>query len=227
MTRLPALWRDIQYGAAEVRRQPFGVTPRHWSAFPGPEQGVNDPYLAEYLQAAKALTDRSAQDMSQIEALAYRDSVLSILFVADALRAGDRYELDLEKAEGWYSRAASLGSGRAMYGIGCIHVTKGAYAEAVAAFEVGAERNCGAAMWALGLIYSQGGGVPVDRERAIACWELGSRSGHVWSRRSLSRALIGGGQGVAAQAKGYALLASALVSLTYAVLVNKTDAVMT
>ena len=150
-----------------------------------------------------------------------------MLFVADAMRRGDDHEVDLEASEGWYRRAASLGSGRAMYGLGLIHLARHEIESATEAFETAGERGCGAALWVLGLLHRQGGeGVSPDMDKARAFLKRGSALGHVWSTRSLAVLLMGGRYGLWARLKGYALYAAGFLVVSVAIIRGKSDPVM-
>jgi TPR repeat protein len=149
-----------------------------------------------------------------------------MLFLADAIRTGSRYRMNLDKAEGWYRHAASLGSGRAMYGLGLVHLSRGEDAKAIQAFEVGVERNCGAAMWVLGRMYREGRGVEPDLARAFSLWARGRSVGHIWSSRDLSRLQIDGGLGTVERMRGYLAFLADLAALPLAMLGRKTDRLM-
>jgi len=119
-----------------------------------------------------------------------------MLFIADALRRGGDYPVDLEKSQGWYRHAALLGSGRALYGLGLIHLAKDDIRSAIETFEAAGERGCGAAMWVLGLMYKQGGAsLAPDIDKARELLRRGASLGHVWSRRTLSVILMSGRYG--------------------------------
>jgi TPR repeat protein len=188
---------------------------------------VSDPYLREYLSAGKALERDRSQGLRAIESLAYRGSALSMLFLADALRKGDAYEVDLEKSEGWYSHAASFGSGRALYGLGLIRLAKRNTRHAIEAFEAAGARGCGAGMWAIGLLYKQGGqDVPPDIDRARTYLKRGASLGHVWSSRTLSLLLMTGRYGFWARLRGCVIYLAYLVAAPVAIIGGRIDRVM-
>jgi len=150
-----------------------------------------------------------------------------MLFVADALRRGDGYKVDLEKSQGWYRHAASLGSGRAIYGLGLVHLARGDPGSAIEAFEAAGERGCGAALWALGLLHRQGGaGVSQDIDKARALFERGASLGHVWSSRSLSILLMSGRYGLCARIRGCAIYLAQFVAAPIMVARGRVDQIM-
>jgi TPR repeat protein len=223
----PITWaQGIGTSVAEGRRS-VGRSQQYLGLFPGAEAGITDPFLREYLAAGKALERDRVQGLAEITLLADRGSVLSMLFLADSLRNGDDGKADLNKSEGWYSRAASLGSGRALYGLGLIQLRRGEIAKAVQAFEAAGEQRCGAALWALGLIYKQGDeSVAPDIEQARAHFERGASLGHVWSSRSLSVLLMSGHWGFLAHLRGVATYLTGFVAAAVAILSNRHDRVM-
>jgi TPR repeat protein len=218
--------REIKMDTA-LARNSIGGLGQYCFMFPGAERGVNDLFLGEYLSAGKMLNQDRSQALRTIEALAYRGSPLSMLFVADAMRNGGDYEVDLEKPEGWYRHAASHGSGRAMYGIGLIHLTRRDMEKAVEAFEAAGERGCGAAMWVLGLLYRRGGaGIPPDIDKARALLARGASQGHVWSSRTMSVVLMSGRYGLWARLRGYATYLAAFFAAPIAIVGGRVDRVM-
>ncbi|WP_372786731.1 tetratricopeptide repeat protein [Phenylobacterium sp.] len=154
---------------------------------------------------------------------------MSMLFLADAIRRGDRYRIDLEKSERWYKRAASLGSGRAMYGLGLVHLARRDLQNAIEAWRSAGERGCGAAMWVLGRLHlhgdGDGGGAP-DAGAARAFFERGASLGHVWSTRSLALLLMTGRFGLGQRLRGYDKYLRCFVAMAFAMLGKRVDPVM-
>lgn len=190
---------------------------------PLPEAGVDDPSRAQYIAALELVETDTPQALKTMEALAYDGSPMAMLFVADAMRRGSYYDLDLEKAEGWYLHAAHRGSGRAMYGLGVIYCLRRDYPRAMETLEAGAREGCGAAIYRLGKIYFDGEGVDVDRDKALALWERGAALGYLWAKRSLYRALIKGG--VRDKLRGAVVCISAIFDVPVIVFGNKYDRV--
>jgi len=226
MTHDTAWLRDIEDTIAAGRRS-LGGPPQYLGVFPGAEPGVSDLHLREYLSAGKMLQRNRAEGFQAIESLAERGSVLSILFVADAIRKGDLYRLDLDKAEGWYKRAVALGSGRAMYGLGLVHLARRDLGAAIEALQAAGHRGCGAALWALGLLYRQGGeGMTSDIALARAYFERGASLGHVWASRSLALMLMTGQFGFWQRLRGYAKYLGGFIAAPLAIFGNRVDQVM-
>ena len=223
----PIAWfRGIRTEVALEKQ--WGNTPlQYLGSFPGPELGVNDPYLSEYLSAGRTLDRDRPQALREIESLARRGSVLSMLFVADSLRRGSDWKIDLDKSAGWYGHAASLGSGRAMYGLGRVHLARRELDKAIDALEAACDRGCGAAMWTLGLLYKQGGdGVAPDIDKARALFERGASQGHIWSSRTLSILLMSGRYGFWARLFGYGRYLTAFIAAPVAIFSGNTDRIM-
>lgn len=226
MSQVTGWLRGIEDSVRNARSS-LGGPLQYLGMFPGAEPGVRDPHLQEYLAAGKAL-ERSRADAFQIfESLALQGSVLSMLFLADAIRRGDGYRIDLEKSEGWYKHAASLGSGRAMYGLGLVHLARRDLPNAFEAWRSAGERGCGAAMWVLGRVHLHGdGGVAPDAGVARAFFEQGSSLGHVWSTRSLALLLMTGRFGLSQRLRGYLEYLGSFVSMLFAMFGKRADPVM-
>jgi len=226
MNRQLTWLRDVQSTIA-LGRQSVGGASQYLAMFPGAELGVMDPYLEEYLTATRTLRRDRAGDIREVEALAHRGSVLSMLFLADALRKGQGCELDLHASETWYRRAALFGSGRAMYGLGMINFSKNDIGSVVEDMEAGAERGCGAALWALGLLYKQGGeGFSRDVDKARAFLERGAALGHVWSSRTLAILLMSGRYGLRARLRGYVTYLACFLAAPMAICGGSVDRIM-
>jgi len=190
---------------------------------PLPEAGVEDPSLLQYIAALELVETDAPEALKVMEALAYDGSPMAMLFVADAMRHGSYYDLDLEKAEGWYLHAAHKGSGRAMYGLGVIYCSRQDYARAMETLEAGAKKDCGAAIHRLGKIYFNGEGVDADRDKALALWERAAALGYLWAKRSLYRALVKGG--LRDKLRGAVVCISAVFDVPVIVFGNKYDRV--
>ncbi|WP_293903702.1 tetratricopeptide repeat protein, partial [Phenylobacterium sp.] len=208
-------------------RKSVGGASQYLGVFPESEAGVNDPLLREYQSAGRTLKVDRPEGLREIGSLALQGSTLSMLFVADALRKGDGYKVDLEKSQGWYGHAASLGSGRAMYGLGLIHLARSDIGNAIEAFEAAGERGRGVALWALGLLYEQGGGgISQDTDKARAHLERGASLGPVWSSRTLSILLMSGRYGTWPRLRGYATYLTGFVAAPIAVARGRVDLIM-
>lgn len=226
MTQAIGWLREIEDSVALARKSVGGPS-QYLGMFPGAEPGVRDPHLAEYLSAGKTLQKNRSEGFQAIEALAHRGSPLSMLFLADAIRKGDHYRIDLDNSESWYQHAAALGSGRAMYGLGLVHLQRGDVGTAIDAFKSAGDRGCGAALWALGLLYRRGGGdITPDSDAARAFFERGAALGHVWSSRSLSLLLMTGRYGLWHRLGGYARYVAGFVAAPLMVISNRVDPVI-
>ena len=114
-----------------------------------------------------------------------------------------------------------------MYGLGLIHLAKGDIGNAIEAFEAAGKRGCGAAMWAQGLLYKQGGaGVSRDIDKARALLERGTSLGHVWSSRTLSLLLMSGRYGLWARLRGCATYLAGFIAAPIAICRERVDRVM-
>jgi TPR repeat protein len=94
-----------------------------------------DPFIEEYRQLRSLISSEGTSAVPKMEALAYRGSVMAVVFIADQMRIGSFYDRDLPGAERWYRSAADSGSARALHGLGLTHWLMGGRSEAVEEFE--------------------------------------------------------------------------------------------
>jgi len=153
----------------------------------------NDPLLADYVQARDLLhTADWRVGLRELEQLAHRGSIMSMLLVSDAMRDGWMYDQDLPGAEAWYRVAVRSGSARGLFGLGLTHLLMGRFAEAIQDLEEAVARDFPPALNALAGIYFRGDGVPVDRRKALDLWRRGASLGHLPAKRNLVQQSIHG-----------------------------------
>ncbi|NEX93810.1 tetratricopeptide repeat protein [Caulobacter sp. 17J65-9] len=147
---------------------------------------LEDPLLAEYERARDQLHGADWREaLKELESLADRGSLMSMLLVADAAREGWKYEQDLPDAEAWYEAAVEAGSARGLFGLGRTHLAMGRFAEAIHELEAAIARGFPAAYNVLAIMYFNGEGVPVDRWRAWKLWRKGAALGHLPAKRHM------------------------------------------
>jgi TPR repeat protein len=146
-----------------------------------------DPLLAEYKHARDLILGGDWQrGLPELEELANRGSIMSILLIADAMRAGWMYSKDLPRAEAWYRVAVKSGSARGLFGLGLTHLLMGRYSEAIQELEEASDaRNFPPALNTLAGIYFRGDGVKVDRRRALNLWRRAASLGHLPAKQNL------------------------------------------
>lgn len=160
----------------------------------------NDPLLAEYESARDQLQGSDwRQGLEEMERLAHRGSVMSILLVSDAMRDGWMYDQDLPGAEAWYRVAVASGSARGLYGLGLTHLLMGRFSAAIQSLEAAIARGFPPAYNALAGIYFRGDGVPIDLRRALDLWLRGSALGHLPAKRNLLQQRLRGRYGFRAR----------------------------
>jgi TPR repeat protein len=124
----------------------------------------SDPHLAEYERARDLLQTSDWRDgLKELEGLAHRGSIMSMLLVSDAMRNGWLYHQDLPRAEAWYQVAVESGSARGLFGLGLTRLLMGRYSQAIQDLEAAIARRFPPAYNALAGIYFRGDGVPADR----------------------------------------------------------------
>jgi TPR repeat protein len=163
-----------------------------------------DPYLAEFERARDLLQGSEwRRGLKDLEDLAHRGSIMSMLLVSGCMLEGWGYDQDLPGAEAWYRVAAQSGSARGYFGLGLARLRMGRFREAIDALEAAISNGYPPAYNALAYIYSQGEGVPIDRRRALGLWRTGSSLGHLASKRGLTWALVHGYAGIRGRFEGF------------------------
>lgn len=164
----------------------------------------NDPFLVEYQQALGLLQGADwRRGLEDMERLAHEGSLMSMLFVSDAMRDGWMYEQDLAGAETWYRVAVESGSARGLYGLGLTYLLMGRFGDAIRELEAAATRDFPPAYNALAGIYFRGDGVPSDRQSALGLWRKGALLGHLPARRNLLQQRLRGHYGLAGRVAGW------------------------
>lgn len=165
---------------------------------------LHDPFLKEYESACDLLkTSEWRTGLDQLERLSHQGSIMSILFVADALRDGWKYDQDFSAAEAWYLVAIDFGATRGLLGLGLTYLLMGRFDEALQNLEKAAECNYAPAHNALAGMYFRGDGVPVDKKRALELWKKAVSLGHLPAQRHIIQQSIHGHYGFFARLKGY------------------------
>lgn len=163
----------------------------------------NDPLLAEYERALSLLHGSDwRRGLDELEGLAHRGSLMSTLFVADAMRVPWGYDQDLPEAEAWYRAAVEAGSARGLFGLGLTHLQMGRFSDAIQDLEAAIARDFPPAYDALAGMHFRGDGVPIDRQRALRLWRRGASLGHLGAKRDLLRELIRGRYGLWGRVEG-------------------------
>ncbi len=155
----------------------------------------SDPYLDEYVKARDRIAAEGPWAVKEMEALAYRGSIMSILYVSDAMRAGTTYDQDLLGAERWYEVAMASGSIRGLAGLASTHLLMGRVEQAVTELEAAVEKSYPPAMNDLAGMYFRGDLGRRDKPKALALYRRGAALGHYPSKRNLVRLSLHGGFG--------------------------------
>lgn len=157
----------------------------------------NDAYIEEYERARNTLaTSNWSHGLQQLEQLAHRGSITSILLVADEMRKGQLYNQDLPGAEAWYKVAVDSGSARGLFGLGLTYLLMGRSSEAIQYLESAIARDYAPAYNALAGIYFRGDGVLIDRQKARDLWRGGACRGHLPAKKNLLHQSLHGRYGI-------------------------------
>ena len=147
--------------------------------------------------------------INQLEGLAQRGSLMSMIYLAWAYRHGTGVNASDDKAEAWYQRAVDSGSQLATYYLGHYYLEKNEYSKAEEVFSIGASAEYSPAIYCLGCMYHEGTGVAKDVDKAYFLFIKGASLGHVFAKRSLASMYISGKYGAAKFFSGLLLLLSA------------------
>lgn len=172
-------------------------------AVPDDVDARDDPYWAEFECALDLLQGPEwPRGLGELEDLAHRGSIMSMLLVSGCMLEGWGYDQDLPGAEAWYRVAAKSGSARGYFGLGLARLRMARFREAIDDLEAAASKGYPPAYNALAYIYSRGEGVPVDRHRALGLWRTGASLGHLASKHGLTWALVRGHAGIRGRFEG-------------------------
>ena len=154
---------------------------------------LTDSYLNEYEDSVALALAEPAVAIARMEALAFKGSIMAILYVADAMRTGWIYgEKYLERAEGWYQVAVNAGSVRALHNLGLTQRDRGDDGSAIANISAAISKNYPPAMNSMATMKFRGEVVAKDLEGARMLWKRASSLGHVPSSRNLAAAYSNG-----------------------------------
>ena len=155
-----------------------------------------DPHMAEYAKVRDSMRADPHSAIREMETLAYRGSIMSILFIADAMLTGSWYEQDLPGAERWFEVAAKSGSVRGIAGSAATHLLMGRHADAIKELEEAISKRYPPAINSLAKLYFLGQGVPEDKAKALSLWREGAALGHLHSKRHLVHRSLRGHFGI-------------------------------
>lgn len=151
----------------------------------------DDEPLGEKLWDALQLIEHdNSAGLEEIQNLAERGSVLSMMYLGHALYSG-RYGLqkDMKQGELWLKKAADLGSIEACYGLAKRLQEAGRGEDSIKFFRQAAERGYPPAMFLMGLFYYEGRNVEKNLEVARSYFQRAQDAGHVWSAMWVARLL--------------------------------------
>lgn len=175
-----------------------------------------EPFFSDYERARDFLhTQNWDQGIEELEELAHKGSVLSMLLIADAMRVGGWiYHQDLLGAEEWYRTAIEAGSARGLYGLALTQIKMNRYDEAIENLEAACSRHYPPAYAALADMHFQGTGVKSDRRTAEQLWRKAASMGHLGSKFNLVSRQVRGSYGVSGFLEGLTKLLPTAFEIT-------------
>lgn len=148
--------------------------------------GDREPELEAVRRAEARLATDSAQAIHELESLAERGSVASMICLAEAYDKGVGGKPDLAKCEEWFRRASDSGSDYARYALGRIYLARKQNAWAYQLIHAAASNGFSPAQIRLGDMYRHGIAVKRDAQRAQELYERAAAAGNVYGKLRLS-----------------------------------------
>jgi len=163
--------------------------------------------------AAQAIEERRYDEaFPQYVSLAESGSTTAQLRLAWMYLLGHGTARNLAEAERWYLKAAASGFPYAEYLLGDFYRRTERYDAAATWLGTSASTGYLPAMYALGVLYRAGAGVPRDLQRAQSYFEQAASRGHVFAMKEVASELFRSG-GLRSKAAGARLAIRATVRL--------------
>lgn len=155
---------------------------------------------------------RYVEAFHDYEELAQNGSVTAQTVVGWFYYMGHGVTQNRETARQWLERAAGSGSAVALFYLGGLHRGQKRYQEALKHLEGAAEQNYSPALYHLGIMYDEGEGVTVDKDRAQYYLTKAAGLGNLRAQKDIAMSLIMGERGVWRIPQGVVSLARVLVT---------------
>lgn len=169
-----------------------------------------EPDLTELHHAYGLMATDPARAVAKLTELAERGSLMSVVYLAESYKKGIGVNVDVEKADELYNRAAKGGSVVALHHIGRDYLEKSQFSKAEEAFKISADKGYLPSVGQLGKMYAKGIGVPEDLNKGREYLERASSAGYVYAKGELARLLMRGKFGNLARIRGAALFLVAI-----------------
>lgn len=170
---------------------------------------AREPDVKRLQDAYALLAADPRRGVAELEELAGRGSVMSMLYLAQTFQQGPL--ADPGKTESWYRAAYEADSLNAVFGLGGFYYRENNYAEAEKVFREGASRGDGLSMYWSASVYTVAPG-NTDRSHEIRdLLERSMRLGQVRAKNSLGFLFMKGRYGVRNIPRGVFLYLSSLV----------------
>ena len=176
-----------------------------------------EPDLTELHHAYGLMATDPARAVAKLTDLAERGSLMSMVYLAEAYKKGTGVNVDAEKADVLYDRAAKGGSVAALYHVGRGYLDKSQFLKAKEAFKISADKGYLPSAGQLGRMYAKGIGVLEDVNTGREYLERASREGYVFAKRDLAFLLMRGKFGSLARIRGAWLFLVAIKDLFLAI----------
>lgn len=174
------------------------------------------------LEDAQALLTqkRYAEAVRVYENRANQGDTHSQVFLGWMYFEGQGVAKNVDKALGWFNRAASLGSKEGAFYAGRTAMSLNQYEKAIESFQAAARQEYGPALLWLGLIYTRGLGVKEDLGKGVDYLKRAEKLKNRFAQRELALLMLKGRLGISKIPFGLALLPFAILAGMFSVIVN-------
>jgi len=152
-----------------------------------------------------------AEAFNEYYELAKRGSVSAQTVVGWLYYKGQGVTQDRESAQAWLEKAADSGSAVALFYLGGLYRGQEKYREAIEYLERAARQDYAPALYHLSIMYDEGEGVAMDKDRAQNYLKKAATMGHLRSQKEIAVRLIKGDSGIWRIPQGVLLLARVFV----------------
>jgi len=171
--------------------QNFDRMRRRWPQ----RQFDEEPDPIRLYDARRKLENDPERAVQELAFLASRGSIMSMIYLGEAFARGTGGEIDQEKAESWYKKAAASGSPIALHLLGRLYLKSDRAQEAVEAFKHAAEKDYAPSLYLLGRMYFWGRGVQRDSRCGAKMFRCAMKLGNLPAKGAMAKFLMSGEEG--------------------------------
>ena len=170
----------------------------------------NEPDLDKLRQLHELAARDPKSATAGLVALADRGSAASMWYLADIYMGQDPALKSIDKGKHWYARAEKMGIVQASHMLGRISFEQNDYDTAFSKFSVGQRAGYAPSAYRLALMYGQGVGIPINKERCRMLLAEAAVKGHLFAKRDLMTLYLRGAFGLRLFVRGITIAFSLL-----------------